>query len=273
MIIYTCITNGYDTIPNHYYDSEVQYVCFTDGTVDVPSPWEERPIPIEHECPRRLSAYAKINPHKLFPDGSQTVWIDGCYVMTKEYVEWCKNIFTKHKRTHMRHFFKFTYIEEVMEGYVASFNTYEDVMEITNTLKELGYNFRKYCSPVLASIWRTVEPEMYEFHDLWWKYSLIGPNRDQISFDTARQLTKLEWNVHEPRDKGVWPEVGIDFENKVSRNKLHPQAGHLDQYKNTKPLLEELQKITRLVYKLNYRHKFDKYIQTNVISPTLPRTT
>ena len=272
MIIYSCITNGYDEIPDeHYYDPDIKYVMFTDNTVKRKGPWEFREIPCEHPCHRRRSAYVKINPHKVFPYGSKTVWIDGCYVMTPKFVENSKK-YLENRFTIMRHCNKFNYYEEILESFLPSMCTFDEAVEITKTIKEVGYNFKDYCSPVLASIWRTVEPEMYEFHDLWWKYSLIGPNRDQISFDTARQLTKLEWNVHEPRDKGVWPEVGIDFENKASRNKLHPQAGHLEQYKNTKPLLEELQKVTRLVYRLNYRHKFDKYIQTNVISPTLPRS-
>jgi len=85
-IIYTCITNGYDEIPNeHYYDPDIKYVCFTDGNIEHKEPWEFRDIPIQHECPRRLSAYPKINPHKLFPIGSKVAWIDGCYVMTKRY--------------------------------------------------------------------------------------------------------------------------------------------------------------------------------------------
>ena len=34
-IIYTSITNGYDEIPNeNYYDPDIRYVCFTDGTVE-----------------------------------------------------------------------------------------------------------------------------------------------------------------------------------------------------------------------------------------------
>ena len=33
--IYTCITNGYDEIPNeHYYDPDIKYVCFTDGSIE-----------------------------------------------------------------------------------------------------------------------------------------------------------------------------------------------------------------------------------------------
>ena len=57
MIIYTCITNGYDEIPDHYYDPDVQYVCLTDGTIEKKGPWEFRDILFEHEDPVRLSTH------------------------------------------------------------------------------------------------------------------------------------------------------------------------------------------------------------------------
>ena len=62
MIIYTCITNGYDEIPDHYYDPDVQYVCLTDGTIEKKGPWEFRDILFEHEDPVRLSTHPKQNP-------------------------------------------------------------------------------------------------------------------------------------------------------------------------------------------------------------------
>ena len=40
MIIYTCITDGYDQIPDHYYDPEVKYVMFHRGEVERKGPWE-----------------------------------------------------------------------------------------------------------------------------------------------------------------------------------------------------------------------------------------
>ena len=275
MIIYTCITNGYDELPDeNYYDPDVKYICFSDGTIKQKDPWEFRDIPVEHECPRRLSAYPKINPHKLFPMGTKTVWIDGCYVITKQFVELSKYFFSISKRTHMRHPRKYTYLEEVMEGYMAAFNTREDVIEITKSLKEIEYDYKKYCSPVLACIWRTIDSEINEFHDLWWKWSLVGPNRDQISFDTARQLTGLEWHVHESEEnyyRGVWPAVGINFDNKSSRKKIHPQKGQMDQYKNERSLLSELQDITGIIYKLYYRGIDKNFILRN-IEPKLPRS-
>jgi len=45
MIIYTTITNAYDTIPDHYYDPDVKYVLFYDEDIEQKGPWEFIRIP------------------------------------------------------------------------------------------------------------------------------------------------------------------------------------------------------------------------------------
>jgi len=255
IIIYTSITNWYDTIPDDmYYDPNVKYVCFTDGKVEKKGAWEFRDIPdfVYDEVngdPRRLSAYAKICPHKLFPYGSKTVWLDGCYVHTKEWVDHSKAILKEVPLTHMLHPHRFTFHNEVMEGFGANFNTREEMLELVDALSKVDYDFKQYCSPVLTCIWRQIDDEMAEFHDLWWKYSKIGSNRDQISFDCARQLTGLNWSrIHN------WETIGIDLTSptsKSARNKRHPQAGHFtedstynDILKECYDLLKEIRPIT-----------------------------
>tara|TARA_B100001113_G_scaffold219785_1_gene180257 strand:+ start:1130 stop:1978 length:849 start_codon:yes stop_codon:yes gene_type:complete len=278
MIIYTCITNGYDEIPdNHYYDPDVQYVCFTDGSITHKGPWEFREIPIEYDCPRRRSAYVKMCPHKVFPQGSKTVWLDGCYIMTKKFVENSKKYLTDYDFTVMRHPVKFSYMDEVLEGYECAMHTWDEVITITKAVKEVGYNFFRFCNPVLASIWRVLD-NYDEFGDLWWKYSLIGINRDQISFDTARQLTKTElkfiedgWlgNERDSRGARLAGSVGINFGDfhKQWRRKRHPQPGNMDQYKNRDAMIEELRKLTGLPPKLYARANHSQMIDWNVLNP------
>jgi len=243
IIIYTSITNWYDTIPDDmYYDPNVKYVCFTDGKVEKKGAWEFREIPdfVYDEVdgdPRRLSAFAKLCPHRLFPNGTKTVWLDGCYVHTKEWVDKSKAILKEVPLTHMLHPHRFTFHNEVMEGFGANFNTREQFIELVDALRKIDYDFKQYCSPVLTCLWRQVDDEMKEFHDLWWKYSKIGSNRDQISFDCARQLTGLKWSrIHN------WETIGIDLtspKSKVARNKRHPQAGHFDENSTYDQILEE----------------------------------
>ena len=264
IVIYTCITNWYDTIPDDmYYDPMVHYVCFTDGNVDKKGPWDFRPIPdgVYDEVkgdPRRLSAYAKLCPHKLFPIGTKTVWLDGCYVHTKEWVDNCKIILERNpysgmggwgSLTHMVHPHRFTFHNEVMEGFGANFNTKEQFIELVQELDRVNYDFKKYSSPVLTCIWRTISEEMFEFHDLWWKYSLVGSNRDQISFDCAKQLTGLKWDTIPD-----WETIGLDLTSptsKSARNKRHPQAGNFttrttysDILRECYDLLKEIRPIT-----------------------------
>ena len=227
-----------------YYDPMVNYVCFTDGNVEKKGAWDFRPIPdyVYDEVdgdPRRLSAFAKICPHKLFPIGTKTVWLDGCYVHTKEWVDKSKAILERNPYsgmggwgalTHMLHPHRFTFHNEVMEGFGANFNTREQFLELVDALSKVNYNFKQYGSPVLTCIWRTISEEMFEFHDLWWKYSLIGSNRDQISFDCAKQLTGVRWDTIPD-----WGTIGLDLTSdtsKVARNKRHPMAGHFTE-KNT----------------------------------------
>ena len=171
--IYSCITNGYDEIPDeHYYDPDIRYVMFTDGSIEHKGAWEFRDIPITHDCPLRLSLYPKIMQHKLFSEGDRVVWIDGCYVMTEEYVQYTKKLFENHTRVHMRHPMSFTYYEEIAESYIASYNTVEDIINITKTADNIGFNFRKYTNPILASFWNTVGNA--EFNELWWQLSQLS---------------------------------------------------------------------------------------------------
>mgnify|MGYP003112459589 FL=1 len=283
MLIYSCITNGYDEISDdHYYDPDVQYVMFTDGSVEHKGPWEFRPIPMENGCPRRLSAYVKTSPHKVFPVGTETVWIDGCYKMTEKFVEQSRKYLSENDFTVMRHPCVtedgMTYLDECLEGFVCSMSTWDEVIDITTRLKETGkYSFRNYSAPVLGAIWRKITPTYYEFGDSWWEWSLIGPRRDQISFDAAKQFLRQEMKFIEEgwRHPGRWREageVGINFgtEGKRTRKKRHPQPGHLKQYMEREELLVELRRLTKLVPKLWAKNMHTQMIHRNVIEPEFP---
>ena len=259
--IYSCITNGYDEIPDdHYYDPDIRYVMFTDGSIEHKGAWEFRDIPITHDCPLRLALYPKIMQHKLFSEGDKVVWIDGCYVMTEEYVQYTKKLFDNHTRTHMRHPMGFTYYEEIAESYIASYNTVEDIINITKSADNIGFNFRKYTNPILASFWNTVGNA--EFNELWWQLSQVSTRCDQIAFVVAKQITGLEWYTID------WLESGVNFrgvdgkgrgrEGNVGRRKKHPKAGSKDQWKTMNDMLLQVKDIVgmnHILYNKHWRNK------------------
>jgi len=250
MIIYSCITNYYDVIPDHYYDPDVRYVMFHDGTVVQRGPWEFIKLDVDIDCPRRLSAYPKINPHKYFDEGEDTVWIDACYVMTKEFVELAKSRFPF---TILRHPNKFSYYDEMLEGFECSFFGFDQGIELTRILFEDGYNFRQYRSPLGTIIYRTINDETIRFGDSWWHYFEAGVNRDQISFDAALQLNNLDPKIIEDRnDCGV----ALGYYNKVGRKGKHPQRGALDQWQYRHEFINAMKSYVGMS-KIYIKHKHD----------------
>jgi len=261
-IIYSCITNGYDNIPeDNYYDPRVKYVMFHDGTIDTTiGPWEYVDVRTycDLECPRRLSSFPKINPHKLFDVGENTVWIDACYIQTKDFVDFCRKMFPTDVAT-LQHCYEFNYYDEMLEGFLCEFFSYEDGVELTKKLAENSYNFKNYISPCCTIIWRTIKntKTFMDFCDLWWKWSLIGSNRDQHSFDAARQFTGIGVSrVHNkpPSTIAAGIDLKFDLKNKNRKGK-HPKRGNNKQWQRREEFLKELQQYTNLNPKIHAKHE------------------
>lgn len=261
-VIYSCITNNYDKIPEeNYYDPRVRYVMFHDGTIDTSiGPWEYIDVRkyCDLECPRRLSSFPKINPHKLFDPGENTIWIDACYIQTKEFVEFGRKIFPTTVTT-MEHCYEFTYYDEMLEGFLCGFFSYEDGIDLTKKLSEVGYNFKEYCSPCCTIIWRTISnsTSFKNFCDLWWKWSLVGSNRDQHSFDAARQFTGIEVSrVHNKPPSTIVAGVDLRFDLKNKNRKgKHPKRGETTQWQRRDQFLKDMQEYTKLSPRIYAKHE------------------
>jgi hypothetical protein len=260
MIIYSCITNGYDKIPNHYYDPDVRYVMFHDGTIEKKGQWEF--IDIRDYCniqhPRDLALFPKVNPHLFFDKGEDTIWIDGCYLMTKNFIDVSKKLFPL---TILKHKPKFSYYDEMLEGFNCAWYTDEDVMQVTQYLYELEYNFSKYTSPLCAIIWRTITDSIIEHDNLWWKLIFAGkdyvPCRDQIGFAAALQFLNIS---PQKLDRDY---IGIEFggSNKVGRIKKLDQRGDKSQYNYCDQLVTKMKEYVKLNPKLYARYDHSQYMK------------
>jgi Protein of unknown function (DUF616) len=77
--VYTCITNGYDTIlAPKFINKGVDYLCFNDGSIRVPAGWSNIKLSDQYSD-RDANRYIKILPH-LNADLSEydlTIYVDG----------------------------------------------------------------------------------------------------------------------------------------------------------------------------------------------------
>jgi len=95
IVVYTCITGGYDNIIEPTVVTPgVDYICFTDDKTLTSKTWEFRPIP------ENLLGYSKVVqqrgvkmlPHKYLDDYDISVYVDGCVVVRENIKEFLKTL-------------------------------------------------------------------------------------------------------------------------------------------------------------------------------------
>lgn len=193
LIVYTCITNGKDTLKEYEPEEGIRYICFNDGSVEFKTnQWEN--FHIENEWnfvnPRLTARYCKMNPNKVLPEHIWSLWIDGSLfpkVRVKDLLEWAKsrknnNYFVRNhpgwnciykEAQAIKHygFDKEWIINEVVkkyriEGFPENYG-----------MHETGVLLRKDCE------------EVQQFDSKWWDEVCFGSIRDQMSFDYIRWKT------------------------------------------------------------------------------------
>lgn len=187
MIFYTCITNGYDKLPQVYIDSEVRYVCFHDGSIELEGPWEFIELEYEHDCPVRRSYHPKHCPHLYFDEGEYVIWIDGSYDITKELIDFSK--INKLDFVLQSHPDQRSLLGEFKKLYGNGFSTADEIMSMAKKIKNTGFKLYDYDQTINSVIWRRLTPDVIEWCKTWRKWYMDGVNRDQISSNVAEYLT------------------------------------------------------------------------------------
>lgn len=78
VVVYTAVTDGFDALlPPQVIHPDIDYIAFVDDpALEVPPPWQKRPITITARNPRVTSRYYKLLPHRLFPDHAVSIWVN-----------------------------------------------------------------------------------------------------------------------------------------------------------------------------------------------------
>ncbi len=81
MVIYTCLTGGYDALIFHdYLNPECDYICFTDDenmiAQGVIGQWKIMPLRFSEMNNSKNNRWHKMHPHLLFPNYQTSLYID-----------------------------------------------------------------------------------------------------------------------------------------------------------------------------------------------------
>ena len=163
-----------------------EYICF--GEAEAVGPWKVMP---GKDCgnPVRSSRYYKINcpfESSVYVDASKLQFLrEPFFTISNEILNTYDD-----KMFVMEHPHRHSYLNEMMEYYNNGWWSKNEIMNYTAVLKDNGFDFKKFFSPLCTILWRK---NRREFNDMWWNWYQKGGVRDQMSFSTTLQALEMNF--------------------------------------------------------------------------------
>jgi len=255
VVVYTAITNNYDTlILPEYITNDWDYVCFSD--VDIPGEniFEIRKTDFRDADHSRIVRYVKTHPHKYFPDYEYSVWIDANILIRGPHLENSVKDCIKRSVLYMGcpHPEK---REGIYDELAACITLKKDdptimVEQVTRYIKE-GFPERLKMLAGGLIIRKHSDPRVMAAGESWWSEIVQGSCRDQLSLMYVLWKQGLDYevlpnleNLREHSDYYIFPHANkFCLGKKQMRNKKEC---------NYKPLPPKTRKICRDQMRINY---------------------
>lgn len=92
IVVYTCITGGYDNLIRPAKTEGVDYICFTDNIKVSPNGWIIKPIPegLEGLTNVKKQRMIKVLPHKYLSEYDISIWVDGSVEVKGDVMQFMK---------------------------------------------------------------------------------------------------------------------------------------------------------------------------------------
>ena len=163
-----------------------EYYCF--GEAEAVGPWKVMP---GKDCgnPIKSSRFYKINcPF------NESVYVDATklHLLKEPFFKISQEILSTYddKMFCLQHPHKHSYLNEMMEYYNNGWWSKNQIMNYTALLVDLGFDFKRFFSPLCTILWRK---NRREFNEMWWTWYEKGGVRDQMAYSTALQALKMNF--------------------------------------------------------------------------------
>lgn len=94
IVVYTCITGGYDELRKPVKTEGVDFICFTDDMNMASNGWTLRPMPdgLDGLTTAKKQRMVKILPHKYLPEYDISIYVDGSFDVKANVKEFLNDI-------------------------------------------------------------------------------------------------------------------------------------------------------------------------------------
>lgn len=196
--VYTCVTNGYDEVsPPGMLSDGVDYLCFNDGSIKVPAPWEDVKIDCSYSG-KDANRYVKILPHvnERLKHYDLTIYVDGAIEIVGNLAPLIQQVQCTAGHTflyeHPRRNCVFQEVRACVESMKAPIADTVKLVEYYR-MEGMPENFGLFEGGVII---RKKNEESDRLMDKWWTVYLNGIKRDQLaliysSWQTGIAITSL----------------------------------------------------------------------------------
>ncbi|GAA4825214.1 hypothetical protein GCM10011365_05530 [Marinicella pacifica] len=185
-IIYTAITNGYDTVKTPKTDQTLPMVCFQNSTGGYTNRWESKKIDLINDDPIRTARFYKLHPHLFFPNYDWSIWVDGSLLITDDLIKLLNEAINNKAKLAIYKHAKRNCLYQAAHNCIDKNKDSKEVIEKQiDTYKSIGYpqNNGLVASGVIVR--RHNDPQIIELMNNWWSEIYNHSRRDQISFNYA----------------------------------------------------------------------------------------
>ena len=236
MIIFTTNINSYDNIPDHYYDGDVKYVMFYDKPIEEKGEWEFIKLDCKYDHPVLNAYHTRCLSHLFFDEPH--VWIDGCYTMTKEFVENSKMFLEENEITLMHHPDKRTLLQELLKLYRWGFVPEERLYKFCADLGKTGFKPSFFDHTINCCLWRNPSSKVSEWNEEYWRWYV-----DYELFHGCQVTSAIaEYLVYNERLPRVPLQVDL---SRSTRSKPYDESYQFTMNENEKEFTRNARRILR----------------------------
>ncbi len=188
-VIYTCITSDYDDINEikayKFINKDWDYVCFTDNQGQIEKGqigiWQMRPLVYNESDNTRKNRWHKFHPHILFPQYSQSIYIDAnINILTSNIFDIINN--SENNLLLPEHFNTPCIYKEFQWALSNNIDNKDNIEKLYEIIKKsnmpINYGFTEN-----NLIYRKHnEKDIVDLMDEWWYLLKNYAKRDQLSF-------------------------------------------------------------------------------------------
>lgn len=230
IIIYTCITGGYDSLKQPLATAEgFEFICFVQKgmkNAEYDGVWKLEEIPFEWDDLQLLSRFPKMNPHSVLPEDIHwSLWMDANIRITDGSIyQLCRGFQERGvKYAGVKHPFNDCAYSEALK---CLYDRRDSLGNLLKTIKFLRKNHLKEHAGLMENnlIFREhFDPAVEEFDKWWWECMVLHSHRDQLTHTfclldtpslkaeyllpegvTARNFPGLEYTGHPKKELDWW---------------------------------------------------------------------